>query len=102
VRLVGLVVYCLFLVEEKEQRKVLTVQEREKVQAAVPSKDGRMWELKSIVSHSQGTYSLETTYQAVRLKEHPVKLQCQPVHPPLTSLVFHPCELHLKALAMQW
>jgi len=54
-----LVVYCLFLVEEKEQRKVLTVQEREKVQAAVQSKDGRMWELKSIVSHWQGTYSLE-------------------------------------------
>lgn len=84
----------------------MTVQEREKVQAVVLSKDGRMWELHSIVSHSEMHkvhIHLETTYQAVRLeKEHPVKLQCQPLHPLLTLLVFHPCELHLKALAMQW
>jgi hypothetical protein len=44
-------VYCLFLVEEREQRKVLAVQEREKVQSVVQSKDGRMWELNSIVNH---------------------------------------------------
>jgi hypothetical protein len=47
--------------------------------------------------------SLETTYQAVRLeKERPVKLQCQPLHPPLKFVIFHPCELRLKALAMRW
>ena len=50
-RLVGLVAYCLFLVEERKQRKVLTVQEREKARSVVWGEDGRMWELGSIVSH---------------------------------------------------
>ena len=50
-RLVGPVVYCLFLVEGRAWGRVLAVQEREKVQSVVQSKDGRMWELNSIVSH---------------------------------------------------